>query len=237
MSPLRLLVAAVAALLPSLAFAHHGQDFLLLESPGIPHAGNVYLIANAHAVLDSNAEEDGGFEPSLLFGVSPRFAFELHAHTEKPAGEDWLVESTAVAAHLLLSDPARHHGPKVGLGVEYEFARDHDEPDRVEARMAVETRRGAETFGANLIASHATDGRDDFGAGLAWRHATGGAWSLGAEAQGSFDHAEGTQLLAGAYFEHEQSWALKLGLGAEREAEGGYSPVAHVGLVLRLHGG
>jgi len=226
--------AALLALAPSLALAHHGQDFLLLESPAVPHPGDAYLLANVDVALDGDAEEQAGFEPALLVGLAPRWAFELHAHTEKLAGEDWAYEATAPALHVLLTDPERHDGPKVGLSLEHEIARESGDPDNTELRLSFENGHGAGKWGANLIASHAQGGDDDFGAALGYRHAVRPGFALGIEGEGSFRHAEGTEVVAGAYFEDEQRWALKLGLGAARGEDGDVAPMARVGVVLRL---
>ena len=219
---------------PSLAHAHHGQDFLLLESPGVPHPGDAYLVANAHAALEGGAEEQAGFEPALLIGVTPRVAFELHAHAEKPAGESWNYEATAPAVHVLLTDPAKHHGLKVGIGAEYEIAAESDAPDHAEIRLSAENGTARTKWAGNLIFGHEQGGDNDVGAALGFRHDVRPGFALGMEGQGSFRHAEGAQLLAAAYFEHDQGWALKFGVGGEREDDGHVTPVAHVGLVLRL---
>ena len=52
--------ALTLALVPGLAMAHHGQDFLLVESPSVPHPGNLYLLANADAALDGDSDEQAG---------------------------------------------------------------------------------------------------------------------------------------------------------------------------------
>src|SRR5262245_17137759 len=127
-----LLLATALACAPFAATAHHGQDFLLVESPTVPHPGDVYFLANAAAALDNDAQQQAGFEPALLIGVCLRLAFELHAHTEKLAGEDWNYEATAPSLHLLLTDPENHDGLKAGLSAEYEIAREADAADRLE---------------------------------------------------------------------------------------------------------
>jgi hypothetical protein len=215
------------------AQAHHGQDFLLVESPQVPHPGDVYLLANSAFALD-DAEEQAGFEPALLIGVAPRIAFELHVHTEKLAGESWRYEATAPAIHLLLSDPARHDGLKVGLSAEYEIARAADEPDNLEFRLGIEQASGAVTWAGNLVYDREQGGDTTTGAALGWRRQVGERFALGVEAQGAFDHGEGRELLAGLYWEHDQRWTLKLGLGAVHDDSGGYASLARVGLVVRL---
>lgn len=227
-------LALVIALAPSLALAHHGQDFLLLESPGVPHPGDVYLIANAHGALQDDIEEQAGFEPALFIGVTPRVAFELHAHAEKLQGERWNYEATAPAVHVLLTDPTKHHGWKVGVGAEYEIAAEDDAPDNVEMRLSFENGDGATKWAGNLIASREQGGDSDVGLALGARYALRPGLALGAEGQGSFRHAAGGEVLVGAYFEHTQDWALKLGLGAQRDDDGRFTPLVRLGVVLRL---
>ena len=228
----RYLCALILALAPSLALAHHGQDFLILESPSVPHPGDAYLLANAEAAL-GDPEGQGSFEPALLIGITPRVAFELHAHTEKLAGENWNYEATAPGVHVLLTDPAKHDGLKIGIGAEYEFAAKQGAPDNAEVRLSFEKGNAATKWGANLIASREQGGSNDFGAALGFRHEVCAGLALGAEAQSSFQRAAGSELLISAYTERE-AWAFKFGIGGQREEDGHITPIARVGLVLRL---
>lgn len=230
----RVLLFVVLVSCPALALAHHGQDFLLVESPQVPHPGNMYFIADSQFALD-NAEEQAGFEPALLVGVTPRIAFELHAHTEKLAGESWRYEATAPAIHVLLTNPERHDGLKVGLSAEYEIAREADAADNTELRLSVERGKAHGKWAANLILDRAQGGSSELGAAVGLRHQFNPRFALGAEAQASFRHSEGAQLLATGSWEKEQAWTIKLGLGGQKDEDGRFAPVAHVGLVLRLH--
>lgn len=230
---LRLLTLTLACA-PGLAFAHHGQDFLLLESPTVPHPGSVHLIANSRFMLESGTEEQAEFAPALLFGISPRVAFELHAHAEKLSGEGWNYEATAPAIHVLLTDPEREDGFKLGLSAEYEIAAEDGAPDNSELRLSLENGDEQTTWGANLIASREQGGDSDFGASLGVRHRVSEGLVLGMEAESSLRHAEGAQVLAGAYWDRPSGWGWKLGLGAERGEDGDVSPVLHVGLILPL---
>ena len=228
------LCLAALMLSPCQAFAHHGQDFLLLESPTVPHAGNVYLIANAHTALSGDAEERAGFEPALLVGISPRIAFELHAHAEKPAGQRWDYEATAPAIHVLLTNPAKHGGFKAGISTEYEFAAANGGRDNLEVRLSLENGTEENKWAGNLIASREQGGGNDFGAALGFRHEVRPGLALGAEGQSSFQRAEGAQLLAGAYLELDESRTIKFAIGGVRDEQGRTQPVTHVGFVLRL---
>ena len=222
-------------LAPWQAFAHHGQDFLLLESPAVAHAGNICLIANGHAALTGDAEERAGFEPALLVGVSPRIAFELHAHAEKLAGQGWGYEATAPAIHVLLTDPGKHEGFKAGISAEYEVAAAKGGRDNVEVRLTLENSMEEYKWAGNLIASRERGGGNEFAAALGFRHGVRSGLALGAEGQRSLRRADGAQLLAGAYVELDESRTIKFAIGGLRDETGGIQPVAHVGLVLRLH--
>ena len=214
------------------ARAHHGQDFLLVESPTVPHPGDAYLLANLGVALDKS-DEQAGFEPALLIGLAPRFAFELHGHTEQVAGEPWRYEATAPSLHVLLTDPEKHEGLQSGLGAEYEFAREAG-GNALEVRWSVQQANPRYKAGANLVYHHEEGDTGHFGAviGAHWRIAPRVA--LGAEAQGDFDRAEGTEALASAHWECDEAWSLKFGLGGQRTDEGRWVPLARFGLVLRL---
>jgi hypothetical protein len=229
----RRLIALALCLLPGLAVAHHGQDFLLVESPGLPHPGDIYFIANSSFAL-SDATEQAGIEPALLVGVTHRVAFELHVHTAKIAGEDWRYEATAPAIHVLLTDPERHDGLKVGLSAEYEVAAEHGAQDNFELRLSAQNGNEHTKLAGNLIFDRQQHNSGEFGAAFALRHQFNAGFAAGFEAQGSFKHAEGAEILAAGYWEHDQSWGLKLGLGAQKDDKNHFSPMAHVGVVIRI---
>jgi hypothetical protein len=192
------------ALTPASAFAHHGQDFLLVESPGVPHLGSVHLLVNASSALNGKNEEQASFEPALLVGIAPRVSIELHGHLEKLRGQDWNYEAIAPAVHLQLTDPSKHDEWQVGIGVEYEFAAEKNTADSADVRLSFEKENGAAKWGANLIAHHEQGNAIDYGAAVGFREQVRKGIAIGAEAQSSFRHAAGSELLLTAYFEREQ---------------------------------
>lgn len=228
--PCAFALALCLAAFPTLA--HHGQDFLLVESPTVPHPGDAYLLANVGVALDDRVEEQAGFEPALLVGLTPRLALELHAHAEKAVGEDWRYEATAPSLHLLLTDPERD-GLKAGFSAEYEIAREGD-ADALEARLSFERADARRKAGANLVYRHERGDAGHFGAvlGAHWRVAPRVA--IGAEAMSDFDRAEGAEVLASAHWECDEAWSLKFGLGGQRAEDGRWTSLARFGLVLRL---
>ena len=214
------------------ACAHHGQDFLLVESPSVPHPGDAYLLANVGVAL-GESDEQAGFEPALLMGITHRVAFELHGHTEKLAGEPWRYEATAPSLHVLLTDPDRHDGWTSGLSAEYEVAREAG-GDALELRWSVEQQTARYKAGANLVYRREEGDAGRYGAvvGAHWRIAPRVA--LGVEAQGDVDRADGAEALASAHWECDEAWSLKFGLGGQRDDDGRWVPLARLGLVLRL---
>ncbi|HNV84773.1 MAG TPA: hypothetical protein PKI87_10975 [Arenimonas sp.] len=226
---------ASLVLLPSSAFAHHGQDFLLIESPAVPHPGSVYLIANAQVALAKEAESEASFAPAILVGVTPRFSFELHTHAEKPGNENWTYEATAPAIHLLLTDPNSQKGLKLGISAEYEFANEADTKDNMEVRFSAEIGGTQTKWGANLIASRELGGNSDFAAALGARHAVRTNIWLGAEIQSSFRITKDHQALLAAYFESRRFGAMKLGVGGKRNELGNNDLVVYLGWVVQLH--
>src|SRR6266513_6134854 len=76
-------------------FAHHGKDFLMVESYELPHPGNVYFVSSEMFSRDAITSE-----PSVLFGVADRFAGEVHVHIERPRGESLHYEAIAPAVHF-----------------------------------------------------------------------------------------------------------------------------------------
>jgi hypothetical protein len=228
----RVLLAIVLLSAPALALAHHGQDFLIVDSPSVPHPGSAYLIANLDASLDGDS--DSAFSPALLIGVSPRIGFELHAHLEKEVRESWRYAAVAPSLHVLLTDPAKHHGLKIGLSGEYEFG--HGEAvDAAEARLSAENGSDRLKWAANLVASREQGGCTEFAATFGLRHQVHPSVAVGLEAQRGLDHADGAEVLASAYVGRNDDWTVKFGIGARRLEDGRNSPVAHLSVVLPLN--
>lgn len=228
--------ALFVALLSGAAFpalAHHGQDFLLVESPTVPHPGDAYLLADLGVPL-GDAEEQAGFEPALLLGLAERVALEVHAHTEKPTGEGWRYEATAPSLHVLFTDPEREDGFKAGLSAEYELASERGAPDNLEVRLGLEQGNAQRKVGANLLYHREQGQAGHVGAVLGTHWKLAPRFALGAEGMADFDRAAGAQLLASAHWECDERWSLKFGLGGEREEHRGWVPLARLGLVLRL---
>jgi hypothetical protein len=227
----RILLIIALGLAPALASAHHGQDFLLVESPAVPHPGSAYLITNVDASLDGAA--GSAFSPALLFGLTHRLGLELHAHVEKEVGDGWRYAALAPSVHVLLTDPERHDGIAIGVSGEYEFG-SGGFADASELRLSVEKGSVRAKWAANLIAGREAGNATELSAAFAYRHQVNPMLALGLEAQRSLDHADDAELLASAYIGKTDDWALKLGVGARRLEDGDNAPVARISVVMPL---
>jgi hypothetical protein len=207
-----MLLAVLALLFAAMPlFAHHGKDFLLLESPELPHPGGFYLVTSEHW-LTTDGESEFEEEPALLVGLSRRWAAEVHAHIAKEEGSSFHLESVAPTIHYRIWS---HESWAAALTAEYEIARHRDEPDTIVARGVI----GREV-GNGLIAFNAEWDREvrhgdcSFAAfALGYRPDLEARWSWGIEARGATHHAEPNEVVLGLYGNPAEWFSLKLGAG------------------------
>lgn len=99
----RIALLSLAALVEATpARAHHGKDFLLVETYEIPHPRQAYFISSQDLVREEGLDHLSA-SPGVLVGVGHPLAFELHAHIEKAPDEGWRYEAIARAIRLQLT--------------------------------------------------------------------------------------------------------------------------------------
>lgn len=210
---------AVAALAVTtfLAFAnpahgHHGRDFLLTQTAELPHAGQLFLLSRQDGV-DEGDEEEIEFEPTLLYGVTNRFALEVHSHVAREGSESFEYESTSPALHVGLTS----HDASWGLAAsaEYEISSLGDHEDRAEARLIASRNFGSSLLAFNVIAEEEQEAEADveWGWVVGYRRTASAAWSWGLEASGGFESDTEREGLVGLFFEPNDRWTLLLGAG------------------------
>jgi len=218
--------------LTSAAQAHHGKDFLLVESYYVPHPGDLYFVSSMGLARQDGSNSFEG-EPSLLLGVIPRAAFELHGHIAKEGDDSFRYEATAPAIHVQLTSPEAAFPVRVGLSVEYEIASSHsEEGDRLEGRLVLEG-SGKPKLAFNLIGERGEGGETTFGYAAGYRLEASERFACGAEAQGQFENSAAHELVFGVYSEPSGRCTLKGGVGAGLGPESPDSSV-HAGLVWRF---
>jgi hypothetical protein len=212
--------------------AHHGKDFLIVESYEVPHPGDVYFVSSA-AIAREGSGTTVELEPSLLVGLCPRVALELHSHLSREPHDAISYEATAPSLHLQLTPPKSNFPIRVGFSAEYEFAAHPSAGDRAEARLIFETALGRSRLALNLVGEHERAGESTLGYTGGYRYEFTEALACGVEAQGPFNRGDGHELIAAVYAEPSQRVTLKFGAGAEL-GRSSAAPVARFGVVLRF---
>ena len=209
------LLAGLLLVAPAPALAHHGKAFLLAESYDLPRRGEVYLVPTFDLVDESGRDETGA-SPSVLLGVTPSFAVELHGHFEKAGGEAWHYAATAPAVHFRFAPRNASALWHLGLSAEYEIAHPQEGTDRLEGRLIVAREKDDANVTFNLVAERDEGGQD----GTDWAYAIGFRPDLdrrlgwGLEGQGEFRRQGAHEVLVGVYGEPTEQLTLKIGLGA-----------------------
>ncbi|TZF90285.1 hypothetical protein [Cognatilysobacter lacus] len=218
----------LAGLAPGLARADHGEDFLVVDSPGGPTPGELYLVLDGRQSFAHDHATQAG--PSLLYGLSDRIALQLDGEYDRARGERWRYAGTASSVQFSLTDPG-HAGPQVGLTLSRTFAPDGD--SRSEARLGAQVGPDDNLFAANLYVAHESGGSVSGGA-VGYRRGFGDHLGLAVEAEGPLQHAEGAQVLASLHFDPDAAWSLKVAVGGDRGA-GGYDPFVQARVYVRLN--
>jgi hypothetical protein len=215
-------------------FAHHGRDFLLLETPELPHPHAFYLATSEHW-LTEDGESEFEEEPALLYGIAERWSAEVHAHVEKPEGSPFHLESVAPTLHFHVWE---NESWSASLTAEYEVACDREEPDTLVARGVV-----SRAIGDGLLAFNAEwdekvrrDGQSFAAFAVGYRPDMQARWSWGVEARGATHRAEPNEVILGLYGTATDWLSVKVGAGTGFGA-GRPDFVLRTGFVVRFSAG
>ena len=237
------LALALACYIPTSAHAHHGMDFLTVQSYEVPSTLSAYLFADFEWER-ANGENEYGVEPGILLGLLPQTALELQTRFGQEAGSDWRYQSVTPSLLIQLTPPDSEFPIRVAVSAGYEFvdeegeaggghheeAGDHEEGghheeaeeshggghhggDGFEGRLILEYETGKWLVSTNFIAD--TDEESDavFGYAAGVRYNVCKGFSTGVEAQGDFESEGAHELIAGFYFEPAHSAVIKIGAG------------------------
>lgn len=92
------LILVVLVFVAAPLLAHHGKDFLLVESYELPHTKALYAVSAEEAIFGRGTVTFRD-EPSLLLGLTGRVAAEVHVHIEKEPGRSARLAAIAPAVH------------------------------------------------------------------------------------------------------------------------------------------
>lgn len=208
--------------------AHHGKDFLLVESYELPHPKTFYAVS-AEEFLFGRSSLTFRDEPSLLFGVTDRFAAEVHAHIEKEPGDSATVAAIAPGVHVRLFDSDAMHA---GLSAEYEIGRQGN-GNAAAVRLILGRSMGEGAIVGNIGVENAHGESTRVIYAIGYRQDMEARSSWGIEAQGALRHGEEQEAIVAAYRQISDRLTLKAGVGA---AGGTGKPLALIrtGVVWRF---
>ena len=210
------------------AYAHHGKDFLSVESYELPHPEDVYGLASSAYERDGD-EKSMELEPAVLLGIWPGLAAEVHAHFAKANGESsFQYEAIAPALRLQLTERDSASPVDVGLSVEYEIGAE-DAPDAIEGRLILEKRVDRVKVSVNGIARRIRSIETEFGYAVGARFEVNEALGVGAEAQGSFESGFDEGLI-GLFLRPTERFSVMCGAGT---GPGGDNLAVRFGAVYR----
>lgn len=202
--------AAIAYVCAGTAHAHHGLDFLIVQTAHLPQRGTGYAVARLDHISEDHDEWE--FEPAILYGATDWMTVELHGHYEKEEGESSNFESVAPALHFRLTDGEQPFS--FGVSVEYEIAHASDDEDAAEA---------AAIFGyeaTDWMASTNVIYRRHSGEAGKWGYAVGARRNFtrkhgaGIEILGSLESHGSSEFLIGYYGEFSERFTFNAGIGA-----------------------
>jgi len=132
-------------------WAHHGRDFLLIQSAHIPEAGTGYLISRQDYI-----NRDGGyeyeFEPGLVIGTTDWLTLELHPHVANEEQEPSRHELTGGVMYVRFTP--RDSALSVGASAEYADSADHDVNDEWAGALLVTYAESGWIAALNVDVSH-----------------------------------------------------------------------------------
>lgn len=228
----RALCAAVLSLACAMpAAAHHGKDFLLVEAYELPHPTTVYFVSSE---MLSHSTEGSTFttEPSLLFGLTERFAGEVHAHVERLPGESLQYEAIAPALHFQLTPPESSAVWKFATSAEYEIAR-HSDDNSLSARLIAARTVGEGMMVVNVGGDHSRAEGTHADYAIGFRPEIEAHTSWGIEAEGRLAHGEEQQIIFGVYTQPNERFTFKAGAGVGL-GNGKAAAVLRTGIVWRF---
>jgi hypothetical protein len=217
-----------ACLLFNVAHAHHGLDFLEVETSHLPEPGTGYAFARTDRLRGDETETE--VAPAVLFGAADWLAVEVHAHYAKVDGEALRYEAVAPALHFRLTPSNQQLS--FGISTEYELAHSSDDSDVLDLAAVLGYQMYRWTFAGNLTYERLSGEAGEWGYALGVRNTFKERHGLGVELIGSLESEGSGEVLIGYYGELAPRFTLNAGLGAG--FDGGPDRTARVGVIWQF---
>ena len=200
---------STAFLVSPSAQAHHGLDFLLVQTAHLPERGEAYAFARTDHFAETQAETE--FEPAVLYAATDWMSLELHGHWAKHEGESTEFESIAPAAYFRLTPRGQTFA--AGLAIEYEFAQSDDHEDAVELASLFGYEASDWIVAANLIYAKEQHASGEWAYAAGFRYNLNARHALGIEAAGSLESGGSSEAMVGYYGTFSEAFTWNVGIG------------------------
>ena len=227
MRKLRSVMLAIASI-PGVARAHHGLDFVLVETAHLPESKSGYVFGRLTRFDASESETE--IEPAALWGMTDRVALEAHAHYAKEDGGSFEYESVAPAVHFRLSPMGK--ALSFGVSAEYAFESGHDGRDVVVAAGVVGYERNGWIAAGNLLLEKRSGSSGEWGYAAGIRRTLTPKHGVGLELRDAFDGGDRSEVLIGYYGELAPRFSVTAGIGSGIDE--GPDHTAHATLIWRF---
>jgi hypothetical protein len=193
------------------SFAHHGKDYLRVETPHIPRRGTYHFLSSQDWERKGNGDH---FEivPAVMYALSDQLAFEVHGHFSDE-GEGLRLD--ALAPELRFQFPRDSHcNLLMGLTFEYEAGVVKEANDEWEARFLLHWDGPDSMVTFNFIASQevGTDEPLHYGIGLGWRRQVPSQHAFAVELLWDFNGERHAELLP-SWQVNAGTSLIKIGVG------------------------
>lgn len=208
-TPFLLACAAAAGIASNAAQAHHGLDFLLVQTAHLPEQGTGYAFARVDHFSES--VDETGFEPGALFGATDWMTVELHGHYHKEEGEPSRFESIAPALNFRLTP--RGQPFSFGLSAEYEIADASNDEDVAQVAALFGYEANEWVAAGNVLYEKVSGASGEWGYAAGVRRTFAKKHAIGIEALGSFESGGSSEMMVGYYGEFSERFTFNAGIG------------------------
>jgi hypothetical protein len=201
--------AAAASIVSNSVQAHHGLDFLLVQTAHLPEPGTGYAFARVDHLSES--VDETGFEPGALYGATDWMTVELHGHYHKEEGESSRFESIAPALNFRLTP--RGQSFSFGLSAEYEMAHASDDSDVALVAALFGYEANLWVVAGNVLYEKMSGASGEWGYAAGVRRTFAQKHAVGIETIGSFESDGSSEMMVGYYGEFSERFTLNTGIG------------------------